>query len=176
MISALPFSLAFECSGFGFFFSAEPCNEAHWPSRTTCTKSWADSLSLRTKHWYAPPSLRTMWSIIRFSWLIPVILTFFPGLSISPFRYQESSWSSLPVTLQDKETWLPTLLLTFLGLMVAFSGSGVSGKRKKEGKNITHVENTSTWWTFDKANVSSQAFLAIWQYVKVGFSLLQSTK
>ncbi|KAL0615557.1 retrotransposable element ORF2 protein, partial [Plecturocebus cupreus] len=47
-----------------------------------------------------------------------------PRLRISPLRYQESSWSSVPVTLQDKETWLPTLLLTFLGLMVAFSGSG----------------------------------------------------
>lgn len=45
----------------------------------------------------------------------------------SPLRYHDSWYSSEPVTLQDSETWLPTLPFTFLGLTATFRSSGGIG-------------------------------------------------
>lgn len=45
----------------------------------------------------------------------------------SPLRYHDSWYSSEPVTLQDSETWLPTLPFTFLGLTATFRSSGEIG-------------------------------------------------
>ncbi|KAG7263728.1 hypothetical protein CRUP_004918 [Coryphaenoides rupestris] len=42
---------------------------------------------------------------------------------ISPLRYQDSSYSSEPLTLQDRDTLLPTLPFTLRGLITAFRGS-----------------------------------------------------
>ncbi|KAL0182991.1 hypothetical protein M9458_022366, partial [Cirrhinus mrigala] len=75
-----------------------------------------DILAFLAKHWYTPPSLFAMPSITRFSLLMPFIRTLAPALILSPLRYQESSYSSEPVTLQVSDTWLPTLPFTFRGL------------------------------------------------------------